>query len=202
MSAPAVRWPVLLAATRPVLPWGPVLVASGAALAVTSLLAVLPAGSDGLLPVLGVLVLASGCAVAGEDLPGGLTDAAPVAARRRLVARVLLVTPASVAGLGAVMALAALAGARPGTDLVLLWATLTLVATAVSAAAGRSRADVPGPVAAVVLLGGGLVLVTSVPATFLEVPLWGSAPQRVAWAVALSALVLARATRDPAATGR
>ncbi|MGY1713352.1 hypothetical protein ACI78R_02740 [Geodermatophilus sp. SYSU D01106] len=199
MSSAVVRWPALLAATGTVLPWGPVLAAGGAGLATAGAMAVVPPGGDGLLLVLGVLVLVTGVAVAGEDPSAAVAEVAPVGPRRRLAARLLLVLPVSAAALAGVWVLAVLAGAAPGRGPVLLWVSLAAVATAVGAAAARSAAAVPGPPAAAAVLGAGLLAVPLLPASVTGLPPWDSAAERVAWALAVSTLVLARATRDRAA---
>ncbi len=199
MSSPSTGWPALLAATGPVLPWGAVAAAGGAALAVTALPAVLPPEGDGVVLVLAVLVLASGCAVAGEDPAAREAGVAPVPVRRRLLARLLLVLPVSGAALAGMAGVAALAGTGPGSWLVPLWAAVSAIATAVGVAAQRSTPDVPGPVAAVVVLGGGLVLVATLPASVVGLPPWDSAVERVGWALVASALLLLAATRDPGA---
>ena len=194
-------WPLLLAASVPAVPWTTVLGTVVTAAGLTALLALLPASGDVLLPPLAVLVLACGWAAAADDRTDPLTSAAPVPLRRRLLARVLLVVPASAAGLAAVLVTALWVGARPGSALVLLWLATGALALA-GAAATRRVADVPGVAAAAVLVGGGLVLVTAVPAEVLGAAAWDSTGERVAAALAVAAVALARTTRDPAAARR
>ncbi|MGY1804165.1 hypothetical protein ACI78T_12890 [Blastococcus sp. SYSU D00922] len=184
---PAVAWPAVLGAV-------------GAALTVTATLGVLPPIGDGLIPVLAVLVLACGVAAAAEDGTAALTVTTPVAPRRRLVARALLVVPLAAAGMIGVLGVAALAGAAPDQDLVLLWAALSTVALAVGVVARRTAAEVPGPAAAAVILLTGYVLVTRLPSWVLDMPVWDSWAERIGILVVLSAVLLARATRDPAAS--
>ncbi|MGY1771657.1 hypothetical protein [Blastococcus sp. SYSU D00813] len=196
MTAPAVPWPVLLAATGPVLAWGPVLAAGGAALALAGLPALVPGDGGGLLLALGVVVLASGCAAAGEEPSPGVP---PVGPGRRLLARALLVLPVSAAVLGGVLGLAAAAGVATGRGPVLLWALLSAVAAGVGAAVRRSGADVPGPAVAVVVLGAGLVLLRALPDPVVELAPWDTTAERVGWALGIAALLLVAATHDPAA---
>ncbi|UOY03671.1 hypothetical protein [Blastococcus sp. PRF04-17] len=192
-------WGLVLAVSVPAVAWPTVLGTIGAALAVTGTLALLPAAADPVLPVLAVLVLACAAAVAADDDTSPVTTSAPVPVRRRLAARVGLVLPASAVGLGAVLAVAGLAGAQPDRGLALLWAVLTVVALAVGVAAHRAWPDLPGMAAAAVALVVGLVVALRLPAAVLTVAAWDSTPERVGIAVVLSALVLAVATRDPAA---
>jgi hypothetical protein len=190
----------LVAASVPAVAWPAVLGAVGAALVVTATLGVLPPVGDGALPVLAVLVLACGVAGAAEDGTAALTVTTPVAVRRRLAARTLLVVPVSAAGMAGVLGVAALAGARPDRGVALLWAALSTGALAVGVAARRAWADVPGPAAAAVVLLAGVVLVTWLPASVLTVPAWDSTAERLAILLAVSAALLVRATRDPAAS--
>ncbi len=199
MTSALAGWPALLAATGAVLPWGSVLAAGGAALALAGLPAVLPPQGDGALLALGVLVLACGTAVAGEDPPSAAAGAVPVGGRRRLLARLLLVLPVSAAVLGGVCAVAAASGAPPGAGVVWLWVALTAVATAVGATAARGASGVPGPVAAAAVLGGGAALASVVPGSVAGLAPWDTTAERVAWALALAAVLALRATRDPAA---
>ncbi|MGY1616726.1 hypothetical protein ACI797_08270 [Geodermatophilus sp. SYSU D00691] len=192
-------WPALLAATRPVLAWRTLVAAGGAALAVTALLAVLPAPFDTLLPGLAVLVLACGLGGAADDGTAALTTATPVTVRRRLLARAALALPVSATGLTGVVLLAAAGGAHPGWGLVRLWAALGVLALAVGAV-GR-RAGVPGTVSATLLLSAGLVLHMSLPEAVLRAAPWNSPGKRFALVLAVAAVALAWATRDPAARG-
>jgi hypothetical protein len=190
-------WGLVLAASVPAVAWPAVLGAVGTALAITATLGVLPPVGDGVLPVLAVLVLACGVAAAAEDGTAGLTTTMPVAARRRLAARTLLVLPVSAAGMAGVLAVSALAGARPDRGVALLWAALSTAALAVGAAARRALTDVPGPAAAAVVLLAGATLVTWLPASVLTVPVWDSTTERIAILLVVSAALLVRATRDP-----
>lgn len=193
-------WGLVLAASVPAVAWPAVLGAVGTALAITATLGVLPPIGDGVLPVLAVLVLACGVAAAAEDGTAALTVTTPVALRRRLVARTLLVVPVSATGMAGVQAVAWLAGAAPGRFLALLWAALSTLALAVGVAARRASAELPGPAAAAVVLLAGLVLVMWLPASVLTVPVWDSTAERTAILLVVSAVLLARATRDPAAS--
>ncbi|MFD2090656.1 hypothetical protein [Blastococcus deserti] len=186
-----------MAATLPVIGWRTVLGAVCGALAITAMVAVLPPGADGVFPMFGVLLLAAGSAVAADDPTAPMSATVPVATRRQLLARVLLVVPVAAAALGAVMAMAAVLGVALDRSLVVLWATLTAVALAAGAAAGRA-AGVPGPVAAVIALGAGLVIARVLPAPVRERAPWDSAIERGVWALALSLAVLWWSTRDPA----
>lgn len=193
-------WGLVLAASVPAVAWPAVLGAVGTALAITATLGVLPPIGDSVLPVLAVLVLACGVAAAAEDGTAALTVTTPVALRRRLVARTLLVVPVSATGMAGVQAVAWLAGAAQGRFLALLWAALSTLALAVGVAARRASAELPGPAAAAVVLLAGLVLVMWLPASVLTVPVWDSTAERTAILLVVSAVLLARATRDPAAS--
>jgi hypothetical protein len=192
-------WGLVTAASLPAVAWPAVLGAVGAAWAVTATLGVLPLMGDGLMPVLAVVVLATGVAAVAEDATAALTVTTPVPVRRRLAARAILVVPVSAAGLAGVLAVASLAGAGPDRQLALLWAALSTLALAVGVAARRASAELPGPAAAAVVLGVGLALVTWLPASVLTVAAWDSTPERIAIVLLLSAALLAWATRDPAA---
>jgi hypothetical protein len=192
-------WGLLLAVSVPAVAWPAVLGSIGAALAVAATLAVMPAVADAVLPVLAVIVLACGAAVAAEDATAPVTETAPVRVRRRFAARAVLVLPASAAGLTAVIVVAELTGVGPDPDLVLLWATLSALAAAVGAVARRAADDVPGPAAAAVVLVVGWALVTWLPEAVFTVPAWDSTGERVTIAGVVSLLLLAWATRDPAA---
>jgi hypothetical protein len=193
-------WGLVLAASAPAVAWPAVLGALGTALVVTATLGVLPPVGDGVLPVLAVLVLACGVAAAAEDATAGLTTTTPVAVRRRLAARTLLVVPVSAVGMAGVLAVSALAGAGPDRGVAVLWAALSTLGLAVGVAARRTMADVPGPAAAAVVLLVGFVLVTWLPASVLTVPVWDSTAERLAILLAVSAALLVRSTRDPAAS--
>jgi hypothetical protein len=195
-----VTWPALLVATRPLLAWRTLAASGGGALAVSALAAVLPAPFDTLLPGLAVLVLACGLGGAVDDGTAAMTMATPVTVRRRLLARAALALPVSAAALAGVVVLAAADGADPGWDLVRLWAALGVLALAVGAV-GR-RAGVPGTVSAAVLLGTGLVLQRSLPEAVLRAAPWNSAQERFALVLAVAAVALAWATRDPAARSK
>ena len=191
-------WGLVTAASLPAVAWPAVLGAVGAAWAVTATLGVLPAIGDGLMPVLAVVVLATGVAAVAEDATAALTVTTPVPVRRRLAARAILVAPVSAAGLAGVLAVASLAGAGPDRQLALLWAALSTLALAVGVAARRASAELPGPAAAAVVLGVGLDLVTWLPASVLTVPAWNSTVERIAILVLVSAALLFWSTRDPA----
>lgn len=60
----------------------------------------------------------------------------------------------------------------------------------------------PGPAAAAVVLLAGFVLASWLPASVLTVPVWDAAAEQIAILLAVSAALLVRATRDPAAGGR
>jgi hypothetical protein len=192
-------WPLLVATSIPSVAWAPVLAAIGSSLLVTAGLAVLPPQGDGVLPVLGVLVLACCAAAAVDDGTHALTETAPVPVRRRLGARLLLIAPAAALGMAGVFGLAALTGVTPGQGLAVLWVSLSAVALAVGAAAKRTSSDLPATAAAAVVLVTGTVVVMWLPAAALDVAPWDSTPERVAIALVASVALLGWATRDPAA---
>ncbi len=190
-------WRPLLITSLPAVSWPSVLAVPATALLIAGALAVLPPVADAVVPVLCVLVLASGVASAADDDAAAVTGTTPVPVRRRLAARLLLVLPVSAAGLAGVLGIASLAGSAPPRSLAVLWLVLSGAALAIGALARRT-ADVPGTAAAAVVLMVGLVVATRLPAPVLAVPIWNSSPERVAIALAASLALLASATRDPA----
>jgi hypothetical protein len=187
-----------VAASLPAVAWASVLGAAGSSLLVTAALSILPPQGDGVLPLLGVLVLACCAAAAVDDDTAGLTETTPVAVRRRLAARLLLIAPVGALGMAGVFALSAFAGVSPGRGLAVLWVSLSAVALAVGSVASRTSPGLPAIAAAAVVLVTGAVVVMWLPAAALDVAPWDSTPERVAIALGASAAALAWATRDPA----
>lgn len=190
-------WALLVSVSARGMDWPGVLGATGLALGVASLAAVLPATADAVLGTAAVLVLACGLAAVLDDDTSGATAPAPTSPRRRLAARTAIAVPVLAAGLGGVVLLLAVVGTGSSRDILGTWAALTVLAVAVGAVGVRGRRDLPGPVAAAAVLAPGAVLVPLLPTAVLTVPVWDSTPERILLAVVLSGAVVLAATRDP-----
>lgn len=203
MSA-GVPWPVLLLASRRTLAWRALAGSGAAALGLAALGRVLPPAGAAQLPGLALLVLGCGLGAAADDRTAALTAATPVTVRRRLAARAVLAVPVSAVAAGGVLLLAAPGGEAPGGEapggeLIRSWAVLTALALAAGAAGNRH--GLPGVLPATILLGGVLVLRTTLPEPVRQAWPWDSAAERVVLGLLLAAMLLAWGTRDPAAPG-
>ncbi|WP_156036319.1 hypothetical protein [Blastococcus sp. URHD0036] len=190
-------WPVLLLASRRALAWRALAGTGVAALGLAALATVLPPAGAAQLPGLALLVLGCGLGATADDPTAALTAATPVTARRRLAARAVLALPVSAVTVGGVALLAAAGGVPPTAELVRSWVVLAVLA--LGAGAAGSRYGLPGALSATVLLGVVLVLQTTLPEAVRQAWPWDSTVERVVLGLLLAAVLLAGATRDPAA---
>lgn len=190
---------LVLASVR-TLAWAPLLASVSLALACAAFLVVLPHAAQETLALMAAVVLGCGTAAAVDDPPAELTAVQPVPERARLGLRAVAATAVTGTGLLLELAVLLVAGARTDRgDLVVAYVCTGLVGLAAAALAHRWRLGLSGVTAAVTVVGGGLVLRSVLPGQVAQTLPEISTTTGVLLCVGAGGLVLAWATRDPAA---